>query len=225
MSLDLRLLEVPFELDTLEEHLSMIEEQMDRSSESAKLMVNDVIKEQNLTPCAAEWNLIWQWHFDHVDIVLPRILRYSFLVSLYAVYESTVTEVADLMRKRVGQKISLYDIRGSDFARRADKYYNHILQFQLSRDSQIWERVIVLSGLRNAIAHTNGRMDRLNKRARERIRKWETKLTGIECDTGYVIVSEDFLKETFTLVKGDLEDLIVRFKAWDDARREQAQSS
>ncbi len=78
----------------------------------------------------------------------------------------------------------------------------------------------MLSYLRNAIAHANGRRKMVNEKIRDKIQKCLGKGIGIEYhDIGYFIVYEIFLKETFRLVKTDLEDLVERYKELDNSRR------
>ena len=78
----------------------------------------------------------------------------------------------------------------------------------------------MLSYLRNAIAHANGRRKMVNEKIRDKTQKCLGKGIGIEYhDIGYFIVYEIFLKETFRLVKTDLEDLVERYKEFDNSRR------
>ena len=74
----------------------------------------------------------------------------------------------------------------------------------------------MLSELRNAIAHTNGRVDLLKKSSQEKIQEWEKKNIGIEVISGYITVSSDFLHEVFRHVRGSLEDLMGRYWQWAD---------
>lgn len=218
MSLDLRLLEVPLEFDALEEHLRIVEDQIERSPEEAKLRRDNKRKAQDLTPCDPEWDVL-DWLCDYeISIMLPRILRNPFLISLYSAYESVVTEIAGRMQKRLGQKTCNRN-ESKPFLDCAKKYYKNNFGFRLSENNQAWERLKILAGLRNAIVHASGRMDMVRDRPKEKIQKWEEKGIGIQCDTGYIIVSGGFLSETFALVKGDLEDLIARYKEWDDLQK------
>ena len=211
------LLEVEVELGVLEEHLSIIEGHLERSIRTATCELRSEI--QGLTPDDYDqWDIPHQLHDYKVEITLPRILRNPFLVSLFAVYESAVETVAELVQKEKGQARSLNDTRGN-FLERAEKYYRCDLQFDLSTDDERWERLIVLSRLRNAIAHTNGRWEAIEKKTRCRLLKQE----GVEEYLGFVIVSETFLRETVAMVKGELEDLLKRYEEWETARNPRRQ--
>ncbi len=207
---DFRLLEVSMELDTLEKYLELIEEEIKRGQEAAKEELEAKTRELSLDE--VEWDILRQDYRHQVEFVRPRILRGPFLVTLFAVYETSVTEVASRIQKKRSGQISLDDIKG-DLLNRAQKYYKHVLQFELSSNNKRWERLTVLADLRNAIAHTNGRLDMIEEKKREKI----LKINGVEDKLGFVIVSGAFLRETFTLVKDDLEDLVARYKEWDTA--------
>jgi len=213
---DFRLLDVSSELFTLEDFLEIIEKQIDHVNNSEKLIRDDLIKKQNLSPNDPEWHEIQQIYDYRIDVLIPRLFRSPFLVSLYAVYESAVIEMSRLIQKKQGQHISLNDIKG-DFLDQAKKYYKHILRFELCKDNTSWQYITMLSELRHAIAHTNGRLDMLKEKSRKSIRKWEKEGIGIEINSGYIIVDSDFLKRIFGIVHSSLEELIQRYKQWDSA--------
>ena len=198
------------ELRTLEEHLKLIEEQISRSRRNAQceLEVNTRGLSHNDW---SEYNLLRREYEYHVNCFLPRALRGPFLVTLFSVYESAVREVADLTR---GQKIPPGDIRG-DFLEWAKKYYKEHIPFELSGDNERWMRLRILYDLRNAIAHANGRLEMIVEKKGEKILKQE----GVKKEFDFIVVSRTFLRETFTMVKEELKDLLVRHREWDKANR------
>ena len=104
----------------------------------------------------------YEWRIN----ALSLFFRGTFLVSLYAVYESVVIEIADLIRDKQSQQIKIDDLRGK-FLEKAKKYYKHILQFDLYSNEKAWQQIKMLSELRNAFAHANGRMDRLKPKPKK----------------------------------------------------------
>ena len=220
---DFRLGGVSEELYTLEKHLELIEEEIKRGEEAAKaeldvkvrpLYLND--RELSLDEQDEEHYYRGEYYYQ-IDFVLPRVLRGPFLVALFAVYETAVTEVASHIQKKRGGQILLNDSKG-DLLNRAKKYYKNVLEFELSSNNKSWERLTVLSELRNAIAHTNGRLDMIGEKKRKKMEKI-LNIDGVKDELGFVIISEAFLRETFTLVKYDLEDLVARYKEWDTAAK------
>ena len=213
-SVDSRLLDASIELYALEKHLQLIESQMKHIQKTARSKAKTYIRKEGLCPDDPEWHIAWQKYDDLID-QLPRFFRGPFLVSLYAVYESIVTEIGCLIQDKQFQKIAINDLRG-DFLEKAKKYYKHILQFELYSEEKVWHQVKMLSELRNAFAHTNGRLDMLNERSRNTIKKWVQQKRGILTYYDYIICEKKIVAEIFGAVRSSLEDLIERYKHWDD---------
>ena len=205
LKIDFRLYEVSIELHTLERHLELIEGQIKQIRKESK----DKFRGLPLGD-EAERDLLRQDYAYQVELVVPRVLRNPFLVSLFAVYETTVTEIANLMQKKQGKRISVGDLRG-DFLERAKKYYSEVLQFNLSMNNECWQGIGQLSHLGNGIAHANGRFEMMNKRTRKKIRT----IQGISEKVSFVVVDAALLRKTFNLVKVDIEALTARYKQWD----------
>lgn len=212
--IDSRLLYASIELDALEEHLQLIENQMAQIRETARNKTETYIRKEGLCPDDPEWDIAWQKYDYRID-QLPRFFRGTFLVVLYAAYESIVTEIARLIQVKQSQKIKLNDLRGG-FLERAKKYYKHILKFDLYSEEKAWEQVRRLSTLRNAFAHANGRLDMLKDRERKIIQKWAQKNLGISTYYGYIICEVNIVADMYGAVRSSLEDLIERYKDWDD---------
>ena len=215
---DFRLIDVSLELFALEDHLELIEKQMESLQKSERDILDTLIRKEKLSPEDFEWHEAIHNYDLRFDFLLPRAFRGSFLVALYAVYESSVTEIARLIQTSKGQSIALGDLRG-DFLDRSKKYFKNILQFDLCNDNKVWQRIRMLAEIRNAIAHVNGRLEMLNTGSRGKIRNWEKQGVGIENYNGYLVVNAGFTKEIFDLVRSSLEELVERYKDWDSKRK------
>lgn len=44
-------------------------------------------------------------------------------------------------------------------------------------------------------------------------------INGISEEFGYIVVDENFPRETFTLIREELEGLVARYKQWDTEHR------
>ena len=212
--IDSRLLDASIELDALEEHLQLIENQMAQIRETARNKTETYIRKEGLCPDDPEWQSAWQYYDYRIDS-LPIFFRGTFLVTLYAAYESIVTEIARLIQAKQSQKKKINDL-GGGFLERAKKYYKHILKFDLYSDEKVWQQVKMLSTLRNTFAHANGRLDMLNERSSQIIQKWAQKNLGISTYYGYIICEANIVADMFGAVRSSLEDLIERYKDWDD---------
>ena len=151
----------------------------------------------------------------------PRLLRGTVLVTLYAVFESTVTEVAGFIQRGQGKRISLDEFKGNrNLLTWARKHFEDYLDFQLTltENNERWKRLRLLSDLRNAIVHRNGRLDMIKKKEKKEEEE-EKEKAGIKDVNGFLFVDEAFVKQTFLFVKDELEDLVERCKAWDTAQK------
>lgn len=219
INVDFRLLDVSLELSALKDYLETLEKQIEHIKKSEQEVLDATIKKMNITPDDPNWHFEYQTYDHRMEFLLPRFFRGPFFVSLYAVYESAVTEIARLIQKAQGQAISIDDIKGEDFLDRAKKYYKHILHFELCSDNSAWQQIKMLSEIRNAIAHTNGRIEMLRGKSKERILDWEKRNIGIESQWGFIIIDAEFLQKTFSCVQTSLEDLVERYKQWDNSQR------
>jgi hypothetical protein len=218
---DFRLLDVSGELYALEDHLQLIEEQMQKTQQRERLRVDEYIRKKKLSPHDYEWNEALDEYNHRIDCLLPRFFRGPFLVALYAVYESAVTEIACLIQEGQSQQISVNDLKG-DFLEKAKKYYKHILCFELYAEEKEWHRVKMLSELRNAFAHVNGRIEMLNQKPRKTIKNWERQNLGISTYDGFIVCDSIIVADIFDIVRKSLENLVSRYKTWDDRHSEKA---
>ena len=214
---DFRLADLSGELFALEDHLHLIEDQMEHIQETERSRVETQLRRDGLSPKEPEWHQALDEYTYRVECLLPRIFRGTFLVALYAVYESAVTEIADLVQKKQSEQISINDLRGN-FLERAKKYYRHILKFDLYTKENIWYRLKMLSELRNAFAHTNGRLEMLSERPRKIIQKWVRQRIGVTTCRGYIVCEASFVSDLFVVVRDSLEDLMARYKHRDDVK-------
>ena len=208
---DFRLIEIEVELGILEEQLEHIEEQIKLGQTRAE----EEFAPNTPSEDESDWDMRRQQYDYAIEVILPRIWQSPFLVSMFSVYETAVTEVAGLIKEKQGRQIGLDD-RRRDFLGRSKKFYKEVLQFKLSTNNERWKRLRVLYDLRNIVAHMNGRLEMVGQERRKKILKYE----GIKDSYDYLVVSGSFLRETFALVKDDVEDLVARYREWDTANRE-----
>ena len=211
---DFRLIEIEIELGILREQLKHIEEGIEQGRERSDL------ESAPNTPSEDEsdWDMRRQQYDYETEVILPRMWRNPFLVSMFSVYETSVTEVASLIQKKQGRQIRLNDRRG-EFLDRAKKYYKDILQFNLSTSNERWKWLNKLSDLRNVIAHTNGRLETVSRERKRKMLRYE----GANESYDYLVVSRHFLSKTLALVTDELEDLVARYREWDTTNSERNQ--
>lgn len=218
IDLDFRLLDISLEIYALQDHFELIKKQIPQLIEVEKSVLKKYRQKENLNPEDPEWDIPRQEFDEKVEFLLPRFFWGPFVVSLYAVYETAITEIAKKIQTGLGCKIALNDIRG-DLLERANKYYKNILNFELCNNNTTWQRIKMLSEIRNAIAHVNGRLEMLNSKTQQKIKSWEDQKIGISTYHGYLIVDERFSKETYGEIRFTLEDLVARYKEWDTEQK------
>lgn len=213
ISIDFRLLDLSIELHALEDHLQIIENHVKELASLEEKRVSVLARENNWDFYDPDFDFARQECNHRIQFLFPRIFRGPFLVTLYAVFEAGVTEIARLIQSKQKLKLSINDLNGG-FLDRANKYFNHIIKFDLPMDSK-WQHIRMLSEIRNAFAHTNGRIDLLNANVRDKIRRWEKDGTGIYTDMDFILVNEEFASKIFLDVNSYLRNLIERYKEWD----------
>ena len=218
-NLDDRLIKIELELFALEDHLNLIEQQI-RNKEFEKIKSRQNIKKLSLTPEDPEW--YWeQQELDYiVEFLIPRFFRSPFLVSLYAVYESAIIEIAKLIQQHKLIAISINDLRG-DFLDRAKKYYKDVINFPFCSDKKAWQKINMFVEIRHAIAHANGRIEMLRPKTQTKLKIWEKQNIGISSMDGFVVIGEGFLRDSLRLISNFLNDLVERYKQWDDYQKAQ----
>jgi len=214
LNVDFRLLDVSLELHALEEHYNLIEKQISILNDEAKATLTDYRDKEKLTPEDPEWDIARQECDYKIEFLLPRFFWSPFIVSMYAVLETSIIEISRLIQHSQKQGIGINDLRG-DFLERAKKYYKNVLKFVLCSDSTAWQRVKILSEVRHAIAHANGRLEMLNENSKKRIMTLEKQNLGISSHYDYILIDSKFAKETFSKVSMMLKILVDRYKEWD----------
>ena len=218
INVDFRLLDVSLELHALEDHYELIEKQISHLSHAEKAVLDEYRKKENLTPEDPEWDFAGQKCDRKVEFLLPRFFWGPFIVSLYAVLETSVIEIARLIQQSQKQGITINDLRG-DFLERAKKYYKNVLKFELCSDDNAWQRIKILAQVRHVIAHKNDRLDMLNEKTKRRIKALEKQNLGISSCYNYLLLDSYFAKETFSKVRSLLESLVERYKEWDTKQK------
>jgi hypothetical protein len=202
------------ELLALEDHYELIEKQLEHLTLTEQVKLSEYRQKEHLSPQDPEWDFSRQECDHKVEFLLPRFFWGSFIISLYAVYETSVIEIANLLQKNQKQEIGINDLKG-DFLERAKKYYKSILKFELCSDAETWERIRMLSVVRHAIAHANGRVDMINDNTNRKIKTWKKKDVGLNIDFNYLIIDSKFANDTYKIINLSLIDMVNRYKEWD----------
>jgi hypothetical protein len=143
-----------------------------------------------------------------VDVALPHQFRGPFIVTLWAVFESSVRKLANLLKDKQHQASNLDDF-GGEILTRAKNYYSHILHFNLCNQQQL-ARLRDLYLLRNAFAHSNGYLDLM--KGSDKIKDLISRRNhGLSEEYGHIIMTKEFLEGEHSLVEEILHDMLQRY--------------
>ena len=220
-TIDFRLLELTVGLAIAKSFLQFIEEEHKRTELKRETQLHELqYKVETCEGWITEENILWQDWEEQTKFILPRMLHASFLVALFALYETTVTKIAKMVQCRLSIKEGLRDKGGG--LDRMKEYFKGRIPFKLWKCNQNWERLNHLSKLRNAILHANGRLELMSETLKKDA---GTLLKGKGDDKwvyeqyGYILVDRAFLQDTFIVVKDELQSLKARYLKWYVARR------
>ncbi len=202
---------ISYEFYSLEEILNILRDQKSSIMEQKMITGAERIKEIHGDDSVSD--LLRQGHVAQftkfINVIYPRFLNCSMLVILYAICEAAITEIASIIQKKENLNLSMDDIRGG-FLKRAAKYYERVLSLKIFNSNEAWKRFEVVRTVRNAVVHANGRYELVIKDVRKELDRIIDLGIGVEIADDYILVTEEFLSETFTMLRDAIEDLINR---------------
>jgi hypothetical protein len=205
-------LELSVELSALKNYWDMVERQLPTLVDEA----TDQLFQKWLGPNPNEQDVDMASSAvtSFTEFELPRMFRSTVLVILWAVFESAARQVAEALRQKKGLVLKAKDIKGNHELDSLNKYFQHVLEFPLVRGGDELSRLDALRILRNAISHSNSRIDEefQNKKKEDwkKIQDWSTAGTGLSVDMGYLDFSKDYIEGVLTTVGESVENLIAR---------------
>jgi len=197
------------DLWSLEAHVEMLKRELPRVIEEERKRIWEGVRsgDEQAEHDAGDAEM----YLDEGDTT--RILTGTALIAIWATYESVVNRCARRIQRARKLRLRLRDIKGDTFLDQADKYFDGVLGFKLHIDETTPERLEILYGLRNALAHANGQLEDVKDHLRPQVTKWVSTLQGLKEFSGNIIVSIEFVERALDIVKKALEDLSTRTEA------------
>jgi hypothetical protein len=214
MRIDLRFVDLEYELWALDHLRDVIEQQVQFLKDQDHLRTFAELKEHGWDHDEAEWQLATQELDERQEIVIPRFFRGPFVVSLWACYESGIREVADYLQRTKKVVLNMRDIRAENELAQAQKYFSHVLAFSLDDSSDRLAFLADLKLVRNALAHANGQKRAMSPEQWTRVSKALAR-HGAPVDDyrGFIIITCEFAKKAFEAVHASLHQLVTRARA------------
>lgn len=153
-----------------------------------------------------------RWIDEYVDEDLPRLYLSPILVQLWAVFESAIDEISKYLKEQQGQSLSIDDLRAANDFERAEKYYRDVLRFPLVEIDGAREQLVMLSLARNAIVHSNGRIEAIKPHRLQKLRDLEQRGWGVRIGSHHVSFVRGFVQQMAHTVSTVLESLIRRVR-------------
>ncbi len=200
---DFRFVEIFHELYALEDYIDSVESHLPDLIEREK----EKAYQSRSNKESIEWHQNEQALYELIEEVLPRYFRNPIVVTLWAIFESAVIEIAKEVQAQQCLPIALDDIRG-DFLERTNKYFNHIIKFPIDARGNSWQHLRKLYLLRNALAHGNGRLDNIKNQEELKTRLGLDKANSeVAITDGNLVCYPNFISNTLSMILDFLSDI------------------
>lgn len=203
-----------WDLYVLKAQLDFVKEQIPLQTQKQKHELDKKLADYDQSDeveAAIAWNEIRDYRL-WVDEELPRLVINPFIVSVWALYESVLSDLAAILQEKRGKSLGLSDIKGKHMVQRADKYFTHVLQFPIDYSEDRKAKLNFLGAFRNAIAHSNGKMSGLKQGLRTRIENGEFNGVSASGDRTRVVLEVEYAQSAFDTVSEHLKLLFERFE-------------
>lgn len=221
--LDLRLIEIEYELWALGEFLNYMEPQIAHLADQDRVQTFAKLREAGWEHDETEVQLAIQELSERHDYVIPRFMRGPFIVALWACYEAAVSEIAVYRKRQQGATLDLRELRGDNFLTRARRYFDAVLDSALELDEARYHRLADLLAVRNALAHANGQRRGMSFEAWDRLteilRRHDTPPDEYR---GIVVLSAEYVRHAFEDINASARDLVNRARGGPSRRIEPA---
>lgn len=206
LKIDLRFVEYNYELYTLSDYISFVEDAIVNELKKREVEIDNKIKKYDLSYNDPEYSLLSQDKYKLREYFLPKFFINPIVVSLWAIIETALTFVAEYVRNSNNLELKLNDIRGENFLDRCQKYYKHILNFPILSDKKIYEIFYIVMKIRHLIAHCNGHLVNLKSEKDSRFSQNLLKQNkNISLYSDEIIITQKFISQVFEVVKKELE--------------------
>lgn len=218
INVDFRLLETRIELSGLREALEIMENQIQFLVAQRKVQAEADLKA--LADQGVEWQdgevqLALQERDYAVEHLYPRLFRGPFLVTLWAIYEAGLKEVARFVKRQKGIDLDVDEVKGSDVRRTVKRYFEAVLRVGFPSDQSRAGELGKLYKVRNAFAHANGRLRSLSGDVRKTIDSMIAE-GHLEESLGYIVPTRAYLVAACEVVHVELTALVNGAIAWHD---------
>jgi hypothetical protein len=149
-------------------------------------------------------NHFWMWNYPIYIEDLSPLLRSSFLIALYSLFENQLELYCGTLKDFERISLSLCDLSGSKIEK-AKKYIHKVAGYPVV-SKELWDEIMDFALLRNCIVHNGGFINKkLSKETQLRtiLRKYQE----ISLEHDRILPNEEYCKRMLTSCRQLLEDL------------------
>jgi len=188
-------IEIKVELIVLQEYLNQLESSIQTACD--RYIENELSKYKNRD--YEEYSHIYRI----AETEIPRIIRLPVLVSMYALYESSMSRLLTYAQGKESKTLGLNDIRARSMSDGFNKYSQHVLGFDYQIAENFLDEIKIISKIRNIIAHTNGNLT--NEQFND-FRRWINE--DIEIQSNQLDITYPFINKAMQCIRDIIESLM-----------------
>ncbi|MEJ2426398.1 MAG: hypothetical protein P8101_18485, partial [Candidatus Thiodiazotropha sp.] len=188
------------ELIVLQAYLSQMES-------GVKSVCDSYISEELKKYTDAEYHE-YQHIYQIAEDEMPRIIRIPFIVTIYAIFENSVSRLLDYAKMKEEKELSLKDINGKSTISTQNKYMKNVLGYEYQFSNKIMEDIGQINTVRNYIAHCNGNIGSLSDDKIKKLESISGKAVGLSIESGVIDISYQYLESSMHTVESSLRELM-----------------
>lgn len=193
-------IEIKVEFIVLREYLEQMET-------SIQIVCGNYIKKEEANYRESEYNE-YSYIYQVAKYDLPRIIRMPYIVTIYTLFENSVTQLLKYAQNRENKQLELKDINAKDLPQKCNKYMKHVLNYNFHLDDNFLNEINILNRVRNCIAHTNGSIEALTAENAKFLEQIAKQKNGISITSNQLDVSHTFILEFLQIIEEAVKNLM-----------------
>ena len=150
----------------------------------------------------------YQHIYELAENDIPRIIRMPFLVTIFTLFENSVTQLLKYAQEKEKKSNGLKATKGNSLSARFNKYMAQTLDYDFQFDDRTMEKIAEISKIRNCIAHANGNVDSMNSDKAKEINDLVKKNIGVSVAFNQLDISYKYLVNSMGSVSDAIKDLM-----------------
>jgi len=189
-----------YESWALDSYLKVLEDQIEHARAQYRLRAEHQLARDHKNLEHHEYSSRLSEIDEAADAEIPRFFRIGAVVSIWGLFESSLTDYALYVGRREKIGLSFKDIRAESFRSQIEKYFEKVVRIPIPWSTDERERIGQLQELRNFLAHRNGRLMDLSPVSEKKIKDLVGRMNGVAVEGSTVVVSPEYVTEAAGLV-------------------------